>query len=91
MDYVDGSAAADSLKFTNLANAQLAWRVDVEDQAQKAGKEVRRDVFHHVLHAADPETGKKFTQEELQADSGLLIAAGSDGIAIQCRRVYSTC
>jgi cytochrome P450 len=82
LDYVGGSAAADSLKFTNLANAQLAWRVDVEDQAQKAGKEVRRDVFHHVLHAADPETGKKFTREELQADSGLLIAAGSDGIAM---------
>lgn len=82
MDYVGGQAAADSLKFTKLANAQLAWRIDCEAQAQASGKEVRRDIFHHVLHARDPDTGKGFTREELQADSGLLIAAGSDGVAL---------
>jgi cytochrome P450 len=80
-DYIGGKAAANALKYQNLANARVAERVVLEEQAMKSGKETRRDVYHHLIHARDPEAGKGFTKEELQADSALLIAAGSDGVA----------
>ena len=81
MDYIAGQAGADSLRFTQLANSNLAERVEAEKKAQSSGKETRKDVFHYLLQSRDPVTGKGFSREELQADSGLLIAAGSDGIA----------
>ena len=81
MNCIGGQAAADSLRFTRLANTSLAKRIDKEKQAQSSGKETRKDIVHYLLQGVDPVTGKGFTREELQADSGLLIAAGSDGVA----------
>lgn len=82
MDYIGGQTAADSLRFTRLANSYLAQRLDAEKRAQGSSEKTRKDVFHYLLQSRDPVTGKGFSREELQADSGLLIAAGSDGIAL---------
>ena len=38
----------------------------------------RKDFFHYLLHAKDPETGMGFSMSELWAESNLLIIAGSD-------------
>ena len=38
----------------------------------------RRDFFHYLLNAKDPDTGAGFTERELWAESSLLIIAGSD-------------
>jgi cytochrome P450 len=38
----------------------------------------RKDFFHYLLTAKDPETGKGFTMPELWGESNLLIIAGSD-------------
>ncbi|KAF2204214.1 cytochrome P450 [Delitschia confertaspora ATCC 74209] len=38
----------------------------------------RKDFFHHLLTARDPETGLGFTMDELWGESNLLIIAGSD-------------
>ncbi|TVY84611.1 Cytochrome P450 monooxygenase apf7 [Lachnellula suecica] len=82
-DYIGGQAAADSLKYTNLANSRLAERMELENQLHREKKEPeRKDTFHYLLNSMDPVTGKKFTTEELQADSALIIAAGSDGVGI---------
>jgi cytochrome P450 len=81
-DYVGGEPAANSLKFTRLANAHLAERVEAEERATESGRKMRSDLLHHVLHARDAETGKGLTKEELQADSFLLLTAGSDNVAI---------
>ena len=35
-----------------------------------------------MLNSKDPVTGKSFTTEQLQADSALIIAAGSDGVGL---------
>jgi len=38
----------------------------------------RKDFFHYLLNARDPETGKGFTETELWGESNLFIIAGSD-------------
>ncbi|KAH7409467.1 benzoate 4-monooxygenase cytochrome P450 [Cadophora sp. MPI-SDFR-AT-0126] len=82
-DYIGGQAAADSLKYTNLANRRLAERTELEKQRKTEDKDTgRKDTFHYLLNSKDPVTGKMFTTEQLQADSGLIIAAGSDGVAV---------
>jgi cytochrome P450 len=82
-DYIGGKEAADSLKYTNLANSRLAERMELEERLKVQGKELdRKDTFHYLLNSKDPVTGKRFTTEELQADSALIIAAGSDGVGL---------
>ena len=82
-DYIGGQEAADSLKYTKLANDRLAERMDLEKQHKESGKELdRKDTFHYLLNSRDPVTGKGFTTEQLQADSALILAAGSDGVGL---------
>tara|TARA_R110002060_G_scaffold65132_3_gene74142 strand:+ start:1 stop:1347 length:1347 start_codon:yes stop_codon:yes gene_type:complete len=82
-DYIGGQAAADSLKYTNLANERLAERTELEQQRKMDDKDIgRKDTFHYLLNSKDSVTGKTFTTEQLQADSALIIAAGSDGVAV---------
>jgi cytochrome P450 len=82
-DYVGGQSAADSLKYTNMANARLAERMALEEKIRSAGeKPTRKDTFHFLLNSKDPVTGKGLTKEELQADSALVIAAGADGVGL---------
>jgi cytochrome P450 len=84
-DYIGGQEAADSLKYTKLANARLAERMALEETYRKEGKDPsqqRKDTFHYLLNSRDPVTGKGFTTEQLQADSALIIAAGSDGVGL---------
>jgi cytochrome P450 len=48
-------------------------------ERMKMGEDVdRRDFFHYLLKAEDPETGARFTTPELWGESNLLIIAGSD-------------
>ena len=82
-DYIGGQSAADSLKYTNVANARLAERIELENQMKAVGEApARKDTFHYLLNSKDPVTGDKLTKEELQADSALVIAAGADGVGL---------
>ncbi|KAH8695817.1 benzoate 4-monooxygenase cytochrome P450 [Phaeosphaeriaceae sp. PMI808] len=82
-DYFPGQSAKDSLKYTNLANGRLAERIERErERKETSGGEERKDIFHYLLNSKDPMTGKEFTVEELQADTSLFIAAGSDGVSL---------
>jgi cytochrome P450 len=82
-DYFPGQSAKDSLRYTNLANDRLADRIGWEKKRKEGSHAVnRKDVFHYLLNSKDPVTGKEFTVEELQADTSLLIAAGSDGVTL---------
>lgn len=82
-DYLGGQSAADSLKFTILANSRLAERIAMEEEIKRAGeKPSRKDTFHYLLNSKDPMTGKGLTIEEMQADSALIIAAGADAVGL---------
>ncbi|KAL1875164.1 hypothetical protein Daus18300_003232 [Diaporthe australafricana] len=65
----------------------LADRTKEEQQAQmrlanEPDFEVRKDFFHYLFHAQDPQTGKGFPIEELWGEAESLIIAGSDTTAI---------
>jgi cytochrome P450 len=82
MNYIPGEAARDSTIFFQLAQSRLDGRFAAEEEAQANGKEARKDIFHYILRGRDPETGLGFTRSQLNADAGLLIAAGSDGVGL---------
>jgi cytochrome P450 len=82
MNYLPGKAAQDSAKFFQLAQFRLDKRFAAEEEAQAKGTKMRNDIFHYIMRGRDPETGLGFTRNQLNADAGLLIAAGSDGVGL---------
>ena len=63
----------DNRQYQALSEAQSDWRM--REKAEQ------RDLFGALLDARDPETGKGLPHEELVAEAGLLIIAGSDTMA----------
>ncbi|KAI1842210.1 hypothetical protein JX266_011618 [Neoarthrinium moseri] len=58
----------------------LAKRTQAENSGNLKG---RKDFFHYLFHAVDPETGKRgFPLEELYGEAEALIIAGADTTAI---------
>lgn len=73
----------DQVAYMDYGNAQMADRIAIEESFTQSGKSnPRQDFLSYLLHAHDPQTGKGFTQKELDADSGLLIAAGADTTSV---------
>lgn len=79
MDKLGGEMARQNTAYVQYSNQQMAERIDNEGDATK---ETRKDFMHYLIHARDPQTGRGFTNTELNADSSLLISAGSDTTAI---------
>ncbi|KAL8903781.1 MAG: hypothetical protein Q9207_003705 [Kuettlingeria erythrocarpa] len=71
--------------FLNFTEGCLHSRLQEEKATQGKGhdeKNLRRDMFHHLVRAKDPETGGPgYTQQELFEESDLLVVAGSDTAA----------
>jgi cytochrome P450 len=82
MGWLPDQSARDSHKYYTLAGKQLAERQKLDEEALSHGKDVRLDFFHYLFRTKDPETGRGLSNQQLQADAGLLIAAGSDGVAV---------
>ena len=74
-----GQMGRDSLKYVGYASAQMASRIAAETEDPAS---VKKDFSHYLIHAKDPQTGKGFSDSELNADSSLLISAGADTTAI---------
>lgn len=49
---------------------------------------MRKDLFHYIINAKDPETGLKYSREEVGAEAGLLIVAGSDTAAVTLSGIF---
>lgn len=49
---------------------------------------MRKDLFHYIINAKDPETGLKYSKEEVGAEAGLLIVAGSDTAAVTLSGIF---
>ena len=61
-------------QFQALSKGQSGWRMKQKDPAIK-------DLFSNLLQARDPITLSALTEEELIAEAGVLIVAGSDTVA----------
>jgi cytochrome P450 len=83
MGVFGGKLARDLIAYVKYANTQMADRKALEESFTSIGKEnPRKDFLSYLLHAKDPQTGRGFNKEELDADSGLLIAAGADTTSV---------
>ena len=59
-------------EFRALSKAQVDWRLD-------KGQNIRtKDLFAYLIEAKDPETGERLTEEQVIAETGSLLLAGSD-------------
>jgi cytochrome P450 len=75
-----GNWKLDNILFRELTGKRAAYAKYVMDLAAQRTKATadRKDFFHYLLNAKDPETGEGFAMPELWAESSLLIVAGSD-------------
>lgn len=73
--YFFGHIVEDRKKFVGYSRAVASKRMALGDEGH------RKDLFHYLMHATDPETGKGFERNELLSESNLLIVAGSDTTA----------
>lgn len=62
-------------RFEAVSAAQTNWRVQQTDLKEQ-------DLFASIQEATDPQTGLPLSSEELVAEAGLLIAAGSDTVTL---------
>ena len=69
--YLFPHLASGRARYMQYSKGQAAERMAVSDPD-------RRDFFHYLMAAVDPETGAKFSMQELWGESNLLIIAGSD-------------
>lgn len=72
-------------KWTEFVDECLAKRTNKQrglEEKPKPEAEVRRDFFHWLFNAKDPETGTGYSLSELYAECELLTIAGSDTTAI---------
>lgn len=82
LNSVSPSAVTDWEKFVASC---LQERTKIEQENEKSHKpeaELRKDFFHYLFNAVDPETGKGYDLNELYGECELLIVAGSDTTSI---------
>lgn len=58
------------------------------EESSKGDDDGRRDFFHYLFEAVDPETGKGYSRDELLGESESLIIAGSDTTAISTAAAF---
>lgn len=82
MEYCAPPAVRRMFKFID---ENLAERIKVEQRPRKEESdrnEARKDIFHYVSHAKDPQTGMPYSRDELFAECSLYIMAGSGTSAV---------
>jgi cytochrome P450 len=78
-------------KWTEFVDDCLAKRTAKQQELEEKPKpeaEVRKDFFHWLFNAKDPETGTGYSLPELYAECELLTIAGSDTTAIVISAAY---
>ncbi len=56
---------------------------DLQKSGQGQGQDIRKDMFHYLYQAKDPETGQPaYSKDELLAEASLLMIAGSDTTSV---------
>jgi cytochrome P450 len=75
---IGGTMAKNDRKFFEYAETVLGERIAAEEK----GCEARNDIMQHLLRATDPVTGLRFSREQLNVESSLLIAAGADTTSV---------
>ncbi|KAF9773128.1 hypothetical protein IL306_009106 [Fusarium sp. DS 682] len=92
LDYLLAAAAPPALsKWQTFVEKCFTERAQIENEARglcKSGTESRKDFFHYLFQAVDPDTGKGYSNDELFGESESLIIAGSDTSAISLAAAF---
>ncbi|EMT66818.1 Isotrichodermin C-15 hydroxylase [Fusarium odoratissimum] len=92
LDYLLAAIAPPALsKWQTFVEKCFTERAQLENEARgvcKLGTESRKDFFHYLFHAIDPDTGKGYSNDELFGESESLIIAGSDTSAISLAAAF---
>jgi cytochrome P450 len=79
LNYIGGELARDEKRFFKYASDRMDERIaDEKKNEDEDDPNARKDMMHYILQAKDPQTGKCFTRQQLNAESGLLISTGAD-------------
>ena len=78
MEKYGGKMASDNVKLNHITWKLMDERMAKEQEFEKNGGSERKDIAHYLIKSRDPETGKGYTTDELRAESGLIVVAGSD-------------
>ncbi|KAG9231089.1 benzoate 4-monooxygenase cytochrome P450 [Amylocarpus encephaloides] len=71
------------LAYLEFTRTCMKERAELEtSQANELEEDKRKDLFHYLFKAEDPETGTPYTEEEVVSEAGLLIVAGSDTCSV---------
>jgi cytochrome P450 len=82
-DLAGGQMVRDNNRFGLFCDTALAQRQEAQKDADRAGiPSSRKDIFYHLFRGKDPETGLGYTQADLEAETRLLVIAGSDTSAV---------
>jgi len=77
--YMGGEMVKKRIRYREEMGRLVTERNAVEQaNREKPSEEQRKDFFHYLLNAEDPETGSKFLPADLTGEAALLVAAGSD-------------
>ncbi|KAL8732942.1 MAG: hypothetical protein Q9181_003764 [Wetmoreana brouardii] len=84
LNYLLGKLTPRNIKlYYEFMESSVTQRIKVEKALQDAGQSTRKDMFHYLHQAQDPETGQPaYTRQELLSEAHLLIIAGSDTTSI---------
>ncbi|KAJ0125860.1 hypothetical protein HZ326_31037, partial [Fusarium oxysporum f. sp. albedinis] len=92
LDYLLAAAAPPALsRWQMFVEKCFTERAQIENEARgvsKSGTESRKDFFHYLFHAVDPDTRKGYSNDELFGESESLIIAGSDTSAISLAAAF---
>ncbi|RKL22163.1 hypothetical protein BFJ72_g14729 [Fusarium proliferatum] len=92
LDYLLAAIAPPALsKWQMFVEKCFTQRTQLENEARGVGKlgtESRKDFFHYLFHAIDPDTGKGYSSDELFGECESLLIAGSDTSAISLAAAF---
>lgn len=73
--YLGGQIIRDQKRLVKFCFQSLTQRREAQEMEKSQD---RRDFFHHLFLGKDPDTGERYTNEELLSETLLLVIAGSD-------------
>jgi cytochrome P450 len=83
MEKYGGKMAAENVRLIGYCSKLMDERVAKEEGNKAANPdEIRKDFTHYLLESRDPQTGKGYSQTELQSEAALIVVAGADTTSV---------
>jgi len=78
MEKYGGKMGEDNVRFNNYVFKLMDERIAKEKADEQKDGDPRKDFTHYLIKSRDPQTGQGYIEDELRAESGLIVVAGAD-------------